>query len=422
MQNAVNVLEKILRYLEPLLPIANCHMVDFFTEDLYEKHIPKEIRRELQNSNVDALKAFWDPTKQLPKLYDFINATKSFTLPHFPVCLDLNTFESMLIDSGCKTLSGLRSETFMTPKKSHEVEILSKIASAVSELSNNRHIIDIGDGKGYLSSTLAAHSNLNVLGVDSSMTNTVGAAKRIEKMNKTLRRKQNFRDYKRTTRFVTETTDLKRLVSEHFPDADNFGLVGLHTCGDLAASCLKIYASNDDVTSMCNVGCCYHLITTFPLSRYLKERNFTLDRNARMVAAQSLDRMVHRKEKPSDILFYRSLFQVYLVRNAPELLERQAGRFKKPTNFVNYVRKNLKKFGSTLAPSDGELMELYHAYSSVDLQAFYLFRAHLAPVIESVVLLDKLLYLYENGYEKSYLVRLFDPVVSPRCYGLISLK
>ncbi len=38
-------------------------------------------------------------------------------------------------------------------------------------------------------------------------------------------------------------------------------LVGLHTCGDLAASCLRLFVQLPAVTVTCVVGCCYNLIT-----------------------------------------------------------------------------------------------------------------------------------------------------------------
>lgn len=56
------------------------------------------------------------------------------------------------------------------------------------------------------------------------------------------------------------------------------------------------------------------------------------------------------------------------------------------------------------------------------LNLFYLTRMTLAPVLETVILLDRLLYLKENGIERSYIVKLFDSVVSPRCYGIVALK
>jgi hypothetical protein len=57
---------------------------------------------------------------------------------------------------------------------------------------------------------------------------------------------------------------------------------------------------------------------------------------------------------------------------------------------------------------------------------FIQFKQILSPIIEYVILLDRLIFLYENN-EKSfdfktsnYLVKLFDPAISPRCHALIS--
>ena len=50
-------------------------------------------------------------------------------------------------------------------------------------------------------------------------------------------------------------------------DDDNAGLVGLHTCGDLGPSLIKIYSLSDKVSNLQSVGCCYMYIKeTFPLS------------------------------------------------------------------------------------------------------------------------------------------------------------
>ena len=41
----------------------------------------------------------------------------------------------------------------------------------------------------------------------------------------------------------------------------NIMLTGLHTCGDLASTMLKLFVFNSDVKCLCSVGCCYHLLT-----------------------------------------------------------------------------------------------------------------------------------------------------------------
>jgi hypothetical protein len=47
----------------------------------------------------------------------------------------------------------------------------------------------------------------------------------------------------------------------------------------------------------------------------------------------------------------------------------------------------------------------------------------ISPIIEYIILLDRLIYLFEDeNCKNNYLVRLFDPVKSPRCHAMISFK
>lgn len=69
------------------------------------------------------------------------------------------------------------------------------------------------------------------------------------------------------TQYITSDTDLMDLVCQYFPAADDvtplmekFMLTGLHTCGNLGASVMRLFTSNQDLGVLCNVGCCYHLI------------------------------------------------------------------------------------------------------------------------------------------------------------------
>lgn len=104
---------------------------------------------------------------------------------------------------------------------------------------------------------------------------------------------QLMENYKTTTHYITPQTDFIKLFDQYFPNASAIGfcLSGLHTCGNLASSCLKIFVENRDIEVLCNIGCCYHLLeeefcvdeffdnrkakemTTdsgFPMSNYLK--------------------------------------------------------------------------------------------------------------------------------------------------------
>ena len=275
-------------------------------------------------------------------------------------------------------------------------------------------------------------------------------------------------DYKTTTHFITGQTNFVELIHEHFPDINHslssICLTGLHTCGNLAPSCLRIFTDNHQISTICNVGCCYNLLNErfksphdtevwkarlepdadpdrgiyaylegidnevgFPMSQHLTDQGFSLGRNARMLSVQSIHRFVDEKEFPLDNLFYRAVLEVLIVRKWPELKERiRVGRIKKCQSFVEFVRKCAVKNShlDVAAVTDDELVGIFKEFSveAGFMVLFQLMRISIAHVIESVILIDRLLYLKEINRFEATLVRLFDPVVSPRCYGIVSLK
>jgi len=141
---------------------------------------------------------------------------------------------------------------------------------------------------------------------------------------------------KTLTQFVTHEGDennLGQLIQEQFsidPSSSSsspvqFGIVGLHTCGNLGVDSLKIFLTNEGATFLLNVPCCYHLLdeneelypdkkfkgskqgqqgenlksnntkASFPLSEFFnreESKEFFLGRNARMMCAYSVEKMV----------------------------------------------------------------------------------------------------------------------------------
>lgn len=68
------------------------------------------------------------------------------------------------------------------------MNVASTITNCLCQHSkgNQLHVVDIGGGKGYLSSLLAMEYKLKVLGVDSNCVNTHGAALRSLKLQVSL--------------------------------------------------------------------------------------------------------------------------------------------------------------------------------------------------------------------------------------------
>lgn len=470
-------LEKVARFLKPHIKFVNCHMVNHFLDDNWTSFIPKDVQNELlENEKVTDLltrimsNGYNTSLDDFPAVKKFINESKDHTLLNMPdLCFSLENLKEKLkyLGYNVRFKSSVEFKDFMSPKKNHEVELLSTVvADLCKEINNHNYsdviVIDAGDGKGYLSSRLAFKFDLKVLGVDASPVNTKGAEKRKAKLDRAwnaLMKKsgeaiegntKNRQDmYKTITLFIDETTNFVQLAKEHFSSKDTelFCLTGLHTCGNLAASCLKIYKTNNYIKLLCNVGCCYHLLVEefsvdnffnkkkyeinksclgFPLSSFLRKNKFLLGRNARMLASQSIHRFFSENEPPNITLFYRAILEILLSQKFDKQ-QRESFAFGKikSNDFHEYVKSCYKKINLlNEIPSHEEIQQVQKEFEPKweRMKLYYVLRLFFAPIIETLIMLDRLLYLNENQLENSYIVKLFDPVISPRCYGIISIK
>uniref|UniRef100_A0A1S4H5B8 Methyltranfer_dom domain-containing protein n=1 Tax=Anopheles gambiae TaxID=7165 RepID=A0A1S4H5B8_ANOGA len=480
--------DTIVRFLQPNLPFVNCHMVDYLTEQHWKRFVPVAMQSELRTVSdyLQAKEIFWgqfEPSFDgeehdggcFPAVREFIKNTRQFRLGGAEArgtALTLDEFMDALSD--CRRETRLKMTELMNVKKCHEVEVA---AAVVASLCNGMAatqpgtsledilVIDAGDGKGYLSSRIALEHGIKVLGVDCNEENTSNAEKRRERLKSKIPKavqKSNLEEdehftnllqrgsldtlYRTATQLIDFNTNLIELAQEYFPGGHHstFCLCGLHTCGNLGPNCLRLFHENPTIKGICNVGCCYHLMQEqfvvdefynptkvsdnpgygFPMSKYLQGKSFYLGRNARNLAAESIERACTNRENPSDKLGYRALLQVVLLE-CGEKKSHQVGRLK-CDGFVDYVRRSVRRLAleQRVSITDDSLQELEERFSAEleQLKVFYLIRQQFAPVVETLILLDRLLYLRECGHDRSFLVQLFEPVVSPRCYALIALK
>ncbi|XP_019398682.1 PREDICTED: methyltransferase-like protein 25 [Crocodylus porosus] len=240
------------------------------------------------------------------------------------------------------------------------------------------------------------------------------------------------------TSYITAGTELSDIIT----DLEDCIMVGLHTCGDLAPNTLRIFTATPEIKAVCSVGCCYHLLSEqyenqkdctvetwgFPMCQYLKEEHWCCGRNARMSACLALERVAVGQMLPTESLFYRAVLQVIIEEcYGVTKSDHHVGKiFSKSSSFLDYVRKSLKKLelDESKLP-DSRIMDYYEKYRPRmnELEAFNMLKVVLAPCIEVLILLDRLCYLKEqDNIAWSGLVKLFDPVKSPRCYAVIALK
>ncbi|KAM5174062.1 putative methyltransferase-like protein 25 isoform 1-T1 [Callospermophilus lateralis] len=245
--------------------------------------------------------------------------------------------------------------------------------------------------------------------------------------------------YSPLTSFITADSELHDIIK----DLEECLMVGLHTCGDLASNTLRIFASNSEIKGVCSVGCCYHLLSEefenehkectqekwgFPMCHYLKEERWCCGRNARMSACLALERVALGQGLPTESLFYRAVLQD-IIKDCYGITkcEQHIGKiYSKCSSFLDYVRKSLKKLGLDESKLPEKIiMDYFEKYKPRmdELEAFNMLKVFLAPCIETLILLDRLCYLKEQeDIAWSALVKLFDPVKSPRCYAVIALK
>eukprot|EP00066_Takifugu_rubripes_P022388 XP_011611654.1 PREDICTED: methyltransferase-like protein 25 [Takifugu rubripes] len=554
-------IDEVKRFLSITLSIANAHTVEFYTHDVWSRFMavePQEVLRAVSSHN-DRQRApehktkenlattfgFCNDTNRLVDAQELLQAATTHSLPGLQVCMSR---DELLLALGGKTGDAgaeLVPDEFMNSKKSHEVQSMSEVVAGLAQRCGVKQVIDVGSGKGYLSSFLSLQYGLRVYGIDSSTTNTHGAQERNRKLKrfsrayqkrnkaaraesdaaqarqqesaginpeeashggeggvlsqeegaisgftdvgpeaanseredfflhalsedlvqnatprlppsqlgaeeKERRKRENLERkaqnqaapsavFSPLTSHVTAETELGELIQE----LEEAVMVGLHTCGDLAPSTLRMFVAKPELAAVCSVGCCYHLLSEqfgpsgqeclqgacgFPLSQYLRQNSCFCGRNARMSACLALERVSLGRGIQMESLFFRAVLHV-ILRERYDFVksEKRVGNvYSKTKSFVEYVRGALRRLELDESKlSDGDIQGYHDAYAPRmdEMHAFNMLKVALAPCIEGLILLDRLCYLREQEHLPfCALVQLFNPLLSPRCYAVVGLK
>uniref|UniRef100_A0A8C9TT96 Methyltransferase like 25B n=1 Tax=Scleropages formosus TaxID=113540 RepID=A0A8C9TT96_SCLFO len=232
---------------------------------------------------------------------------------------------------------------------------------------------------------------------------------------------------------------------------EGFILTGLHACGDLSATLLRHFASCPHVLGITSVACCHMKITTkenptppgvlvppcpthssrsefgYPMSSWVRGLpGHQLSYKAREGACHAIEDYVERLRTESGVLkthCYRAVLETVIRACRPDLRRAGIQTIKKAhlLPFSEYARLGLPRVG---LPSD---LPLDHSRLDAMLQqkgrvvVYFSLVLLLAPVVETLVLLDRMLFLQERGLQ-SQLVPLFDPAFSPRNLVLVAVR
>jgi len=464
-EEALEVLYDMVTEFRSLL---NCCSVDFIVDNLFLEALSPTLQKEL--IALDDVQVAGLPGL----LLGAEEAEYGVTLGCLLTRLKASSLEAMhLTKEATGNVSLLdHFDKIMPAKKTHEVARMFTAVVEGARKTGCSAVVDLGSGKGYLSQAVSALGNLPVLAVEGEEGNSSGAAERGAKLGvkwtglrtraeerregKDVSNRKSRKGVPRhgksaegekvvhVTRYVEVGEDCSALVREYLGLDDTFCITGLHTCGDLASTSLKAMVASVGAGFLCNVGCCYHLLTErfyshpslsqqaskgqdsgFPLSTILIARKAWLGRSARMLAAQPLSRLAATPCLPPVSLLWRAALQELFRLHAPDLAAKQVvvgKRAGKATSFPEYAKIAFQSLGQKIDIEDGELSKWFKIQEeehAKKLAAFHQFRALFAPLVENVILLDRLCYLREQDeLMDCSIVQLFDQALSPRAYAL----
>ncbi|XP_064257545.1 methyltransferase-like protein 25B [Passer domesticus] len=443
----------IIRLLTLYRPLLDAFVIDFFTEDLWAQ-LPAAWQPALASATpvqlAGLLGGSGGPGAAWPlSLLAFAAAARALAFPRGCPCPPCPPCQS----SGLHPL--LRRH--VKPKKQHEIQRLGKLLRRLSRATGCQRVVDVGAGQGHLSRLLAFGLGLGVTAVESD-GRLVGLAERFDR--ELLRELGKARARPLTPRapqHVAGRLDPAAPWGEFLlpPDPPGAGpaarnplggpggsedgervlVTGLHACGDLSPALLCHFARSPAVAAVALVGCCYMKLSTapqqppgYPLSASVAALpGHQLSYRAREVACHALEEYQGRLRGDSAQLrahCYRAVLEslIRAAEPAKRHLGLQPGRKAHTLSFPQYAQLGLSLAGLDPAgvPLDsgavGAMLEQQHK-----VVAFCTLGQLLAPAVETLILLDRLLYLREQGFHCA-LVPLFNPRFSPRNLVLVAAR
>jgi hypothetical protein len=389
--------EILLLYPDPLKDYPDSWLKDLSRFSSKEDVMRLE-RKEVQGLiEEESLIAFYHQMEELIRL--------PFTAPLPPMPEDSFTF------------------LYMIPKKQHEIKKLAPLIHHLSKAHQIDEIIDIGGGIGLLAQTLVNQYNLKVCSID---LDPVLQKTGYERHLKNAKHPNNLVRYEQVKVEIGGKKFAELLVGKVLT-------VGLHTCGPLAVAQLKASAEKK-AEVIINFGCCYHKLEHHHeaqnISEFAKAHTpYVLSRYALTLSSRA-----HRKleEKDFDLKQKVKLYRYaihFLFHDHYGMREFVGLGNSKPSlydeSFGHYALEQMARLEILPKHTKNELDDYFNNLDRQNLiskmLAAGLIRDAFGRALELYILLDRAIYLEEQGYHAE-LLQCFDEIVSPRNVGLVVTK
>jgi hypothetical protein len=311
---------------------------------------------------------------------------------------------------------------YIIPKKQYEIKTLAPLVNAYYESKKIKRIIDIGGGIGLLAQTLNNQYGLKVTTLDMDPV--------LQKTGST-RHEKNARNPENKVSYYNVQVDTHEPEFRKLLEPENMTL-GLHTCGTLANHQI-ISSAENKLPLIINFGCCYHKLEHIQGSENISALAQSLPDKIEMSHfALTLSARAHRKmdDKDYDLKLKVKLYRygihfllrdeygypglVTLGNSSPALYDE---------SFGTYVLEQLKRINQKPLHTKEELDQYFDEKARKDLIwkmiAAGLIRNAFGRLLELYILLDRVCYLEEQGYEVK-LMEFFNESLSPRNLGIVA--
>ncbi|XP_066153902.1 methyltransferase-like protein 25B [Euwallacea fornicatus] len=330
-------------------------------------------------------------------------------------------------------------------KKKHEIEIMSRVCYDMGLKSKCFNIVDVGSGLGHLSRMLAYKYGFNICTFEAN-EKLIRAAQELDNKFEQILANKNIPHFNKqkpvhTNKRIDETLssrEFEKLITQAFNIENNkdfkVGITGLHPCGNLGSTLLKLFKNSSMVVFINIVSCCYMKLSLepsgicgFPLSTFYKKQKYKLDYLTCEVACHAIERFTLNLGMGNctnlKVHAYRAALESLIDKTDKTLRHCAVGNVKytEGLRFKDYCEKALQKYDLVFTTEELEYYEGIIERTWRDIVKFYSVRLFLAPLVESVILYDRLLYLSEGGFYCN-LISAFNSKISARNQVLIAHK
>ncbi|XP_035543202.1 protein RRNAD1 isoform X6 [Juglans regia] len=457
----------IIDFLRPYAFLIHSHVVNFFKDRQWEA-VDKEWMDCLRKDPVENLLLIPSGVVQdhwPVSLKDFVLNLRSLVFPREPADLHMSLPGMHMVSVNSVLAQG------MNMKKKHEVEVLSAIVSSIADSVRAHTIVDVGAGQGYLAQVLSFQYQHSVIAIDACSHHgrvTDARAERIKKHYAAQMRKSKAFLECKEAKAVVSIGCCYNLLSEE--GADN---IETH-CGfpmssgvksavfplgkssrDLACQSAERWRSLEKDDGLHNFELhSFRAAFQLVLSKYYPEVMETSPSIGRQGKAlrrrqqRKVEAPLHHKEvacphfhpnqkgsfpnidpnEPETDETSRLATDKDALLNGISSCEstrcvgpKSVDKYK---HFEKFTRSGLCRLG--LKPL--ERINFHEIWKEAEpftelIGPYWSLRAALGPLLETFLLLDRLLFLQEQGHSvEVMMLPIFDPEVSPRNVAIIARK